>query len=137
MKRSNNLAKSRALLIVIPAALLLLFTLPAPRAEAAPGDKLKGQWKAVAMEIGGKRHPVKAPMKIIFNFKAGAKLVVTISNGKRNMVQNGTWTATATVLTMKIKGETETANYKISGNKLTMDKSIGGRQAKYHMKKIP
>lgn len=127
----------RALLFVIPAALLLLLALPAPRAGAAPGDKLRGRWKAVAMEIGGKRHPVKPPMSIIFHFKSGSKLRVTISEGKRNKVQDGTWSATATVLTMKIKGKTETANYKVSGDKLTMDKSINGRQAKYHMKKIP
>jgi uncharacterized protein (TIGR03067 family) len=137
MKKTNKISPRRAVLVIIPTALMLLMALPTQRAEAAPGDKLRGQWKAVAMEMGGKRHPVKPPMKIVFHFKAGSQLVVTISNGKRDMVQNGTWSATATVLTMKIKGQTETANYKVSGNKLTMDKSVGGRKAKYHMKKMP
>lgn len=137
MKMKTHRPSHRALLLAVPVALLLIFAFPAPQADAAPSDKLKGKWKAVAMEIGGKRHPVKPPMSIIFEYKGGGTLTVTISNGKRNMVQNGTWSATAKVLTMKIKGQTEKANYKISGNKLTMDKAIGGRKAKYHMKKIP
>jgi len=127
----------RALSAALPVALVLTFALGVSRAEAAPGAKLKGKWKAVAMEVGGKRHPVKAPMSIIFHFKGGKKLTVTISNGKRTMVQNGTWSATATVLTMKIKGETEVARYKVTATKLTMDKSVAGRKAKYHLKKIP
>lgn len=138
MRKATHTTWRRALLAALPAALLLTFALGVPRrAEAAPGDKLKGKWKAVAMESGGKRHPVKAPISIVFHFKGGGKLKVTISDGKRNKAQNGTWSATATVLTMKIKGETEIANYKVTGSKLTMDKSIAGRKAKYHMKKIP
>lgn len=136
--KMNTLATPRlVLLAALPAALALALTFSAPTAQAAPGAKLLGKWKAVAMEMGGKRHPVKPPMSIIFNYKNGGKFEVSISNGKRNMVQKGTWTATASKLTMTIKGQTETAAYKIAGNKLTMDKSIGGRKAKYHMKKIP
>ncbi len=137
MKPRNHMTPRRTLLLALPTALLLLFAFGAPRAEAAPGDKLKGKWKAIAMELGGKRQPVKAPMSITFEFKAGGKFKVVISNGKRNIVQNGTWSATASKLTMTIGGKTESAGYKVSGTKLTMKKSIGGRMATYHMKKIP
>lgn len=136
MKKNTLSPLRHALVLALPAALLLLFAFPPSEARAAPGDKLKGKWKAVAMELGGKRHPVKPPMLIIFHFQGGSKLVVTISNGKRDMVQNGTWSATATQLIMKIKGQTETAGYKVTGSRLTMNKTIAGRAAKYHMKKV-
>jgi hypothetical protein len=137
MRESNRQTLRRALRVALPATLLLLIGLPAPRAEAAPGDKLKGKWQAVAMEIGGKRHPVKAPMSIVFHYKSGGQFEVTISSGKRTVKQQGTWSATATVLTMEIKGKTESANYRVSGSKLTMNKEIAGQKAKYHMKRIP
>jgi hypothetical protein len=137
MRDPSRQTLRRALRVALPATLLLLIGLPAPRAQAAPGDKLKGKWQAVAMEIGGKRHPVKAPMSIVFHYKSGGQFEVTISSGKRTMKQQGTWSASATVLTMKISGKTESARYRVSGRSLTMNKEIAGQKAKYFMKRIP
>lgn len=136
MKRTTLSTPRLVLLAALPAALALFLSLGAATAQAAPGAKLLGRWKAVAMEMGGKRHPVKPPMSIIFHYKGGGQFEVTISSGKRTMVQKGSWTATASKLTMTIKGKTETAAYKVAGKKLTMNKSVGGQKAKYHMKKI-
>ena len=109
---------------------------PSVPAQAAPGDKLVGKWKAQAMEMGGKRHPVKAPQKIVFEFQKGGKFVVESSDGSNTSRVQGTWKATASKVTMTIRGKTETAKYVVSRKKLRLHKKPGGRKAIYHMQRI-
>ena len=105
-------------------------------AEGAPGDKLKGKWKAVAMVVGGKRLPVKGDRSIVYDYQDGGKFVVDMKEGNRNRRMTGTWTATATRVTMKVGKESKTATYKITGDKLKLVENQGGRQVIFHMKRV-
>lgn len=118
----------------LTAALLLL----APSAGAVPaaGAKLVGKWAAVSMAVGGKRYPVKPPLRITFEYRAGGTLVVVMTTGARTKTKQGSWRATATHVDMTVDKETQKMTYVVKGSQLTLRGKKAGRDMSYIMKRI-
>ncbi len=117
------------------ASLLLLAGGGATDALAKAGAKLHGKWKATAMEVDGKRYPVKG-MQITFEFKPGGTFVVVMSARGKTQTKKGTWSATASEVTMTVAGSKKTMPYKVKGDKLTMTKTKGGKRLTHHMQRV-
>lgn len=132
----NQTARSRRPLLLMMGLTAVLLAaslgLTTPTAEAAPGAKLVGKWKATAMEVDGKRYPVKG-LSILFEYKAGGKFEVVMTMKGRTKKKTGTWSATAGTLKMTVEGKTESMPYTVRGNKLTMKKRQGGKRMVHHM----
>lgn len=105
-------------------------------ARAAAGDNLVGKWQAEAMEVEGKRYPVKAPMRIVFEFQRGGKFIATMSYKSNTKAHEGTWAVTGAKLTMTADGKTEVMSYKITGGSLRMEKRQAGKTMIHHMKRL-
>ena len=117
------------------AALIGLMGLHAAPLHAAPGAKLRGKWKATAMEVDGKRYPMKR-LVVTFEFKAGGVFQVAMSAGGKTRTKQGTWSATARRVRMTVDGKTESMPYTIRGRKLTLTKKQAGRTTKHYMTRV-
>ncbi|MFH2009844.1 MAG: lipocalin family protein [bacterium] len=121
--------------LLIPTLAIALLAFVAPRADAAHGAKLIAKWRAVKMVVDGKEHPVNAPRKIVYEYRAGGKFIVVMSQGKQSRTLEGTWKATASKVTMTVKGKTEIAPYKVTGARLRMTKTLAGKKIVFYMKR--
>ena len=125
-------ARRAAILLGLP----WLLALPAST-QAAPANPLLGKWQAEAMEADGKRHPVKDPMKIVFEFASGGKFIATMTYKENVQRKEGTWSASGNELTMTIDAKTEKMTYTITGAQLRMEKTMAGKTMVHHMKRLP
>lgn len=123
------------LLVALLSVSLWLVALTMP-AGAAPSHKLVGKWQAEAMEVDGKRYPVKPPMNIVFEYQKGGKLIVTISLKDESKRHEGTWKAEGKQLTMSADGKTETMTFTITGSQLRMEKIMAGKSTVHYMKRL-
>lgn len=116
--------------------LLAFLALPAP-GQAAPAEPLLGKWQAEAMEVDGKRHPVKDPMKIIFEFAPGGKFIAVMTYKENVQRKEGSWSRSGRELNMTVGGKSEKMTYTITGAQLRMEKTVAGKKMIHHMKRLP
>lgn len=129
--------RSLATLVGLTVIALGTLALPGRTAQAAPSNKLLGKWQAEAMEVDGKRYPVKAPMNIVFEFVRGGKFVATVSFKERTQSKEGTWSAAGNQLTMTVEGKTEKMTFSVKGTQLRMEKLVAAKKTVHYMKRLP
>jgi hypothetical protein len=111
---------------------------------AAPtGDPLLGTWNATSLTATGVPNPIGLGMTMALTFSSGGTFNIVFTNdivgfcdGAASCTQTGTYTSTATTLTIDPSdSDPGTFSYTISGTVLTLTGDIDGTQATFVFQK--
>jgi hypothetical protein len=100
------------------------------------GDPLVSTWNATSLTATGIPDPIGLGMTMTMTLSSGGTFTLVFTNdlvgfcdGEANCTQTGTYTSTATTLTIDPSdSDPGTFNYTISGNVLTLTGDIDGSQ---------
>jgi hypothetical protein len=91
--------------------------------QAAPDTQpLLGKWKAVALEVDGKRTLAPPQVVLTTEFLSGGKFVGTETQKGKTARKVGTWRVVGNLLTTVVEKKTRTYAYNLQGKQLRLTK---------------